>query len=225
MKTLLNKIGAYRFYIVSGILIILTAGNLLFSVRRIKNLVPLYTSFSQMADMEGEAGLSYPGAILPLIVSGKTVYAKDDFSHLEFDMSDPEAPWELQLKDIYHGINSRNLLEASGANVVCDPAFNESEITKEQAVRFTDLGYSNDLYRFSCAANDIDVEYGNYFHYYYYYTAKGQPMHIYLYAEDADAFTPERDEELVALWQPVEKGYGEDLYIMTKSWFDREVQK
>ena len=175
--------------------------------------------------MRREAGLDYPGAVLPLIVADKTVYVKDDFNHPEFDMNDPEAPWELHLKEIYYGINSRNLLRAFDANVVADPSLNGITITKEQAESFTDLGRSNDLYRFSSAANDIDVEYGNYFHYYYYYTARGEEMHVYLQAFDAKELTPVDDTDLVAIWQELEDGYGENLFIMTKSYYDKEVAK
>ncbi len=48
-------------------------------------------------------------------------------------------------------------------------------------------------------------------------------MHIYIHADDPADFTPDGNKELVAIWQPLEEGYGEDLFLMTREYYDREV--
>ncbi len=214
---------AYRMQILFGALLLLAGANLAFSLRDLSGTVPLTSTVNQLFYQPGEAGGEYSGALLPLMAGGRTVYVKDDIKHYEFDMSDPEAPWEYHLNDIYYGINSRNLLSAFDAETVADGQLNDALITEEVKGQFAELGPSNDLYRFSFAANDIPEEYGNYFHYYFYYTAHGAPMHIYYSLQDVQALTPDASEELVALWQRGERD--EDLYLMTKRFYDEEVAK
>ena len=216
---------AYRSRILLGALLVLFLGNLFFSLRDLEGIVPFTSTKEQLFYNADHPEETYPGAILPLIVSGKRIRVKDDITRYEFDMSDPVAPWELHLGEIYYGLNSKNLLAAMGAELVPDSSINDVKIEEDAAGQFTVLGASNDLYRFSCAANDIPEEYGNYFHYYYYYTAHGRPMYIYLNADDVSALTPAGEEELVALWQRLPKGCGENLFIMSRDYYDREVAK
>ena len=226
MKEFLMRLKtAYRLPVAFAVLFILIALNLFFSLRDLPKTVSFTQTTSQLFYNSDHPEETYPGAILPLIVADKTVHVKDDITHYEFDMSDPDSPWEDNLGRIYYGLNSKNLLEACGANVISDGSLNEVTITKEQAASFADLGASNDLYRFSCATNDILEEYGHYFHYYYMYTVSGAPMHIYLNAEDAAALLPGADTELVALWQRVDAGFGEDLFLMSREYYDKEVAK
>ncbi len=217
---------ADKIIILACVFLLLAGANALFSFRDLPRLVPMTQSVNQLPYQQGypEEG-AYPGALLPLMVSGKTVYAKNDIQHYEFDMSDPIAPWELVLPKIYYGLNSRNLLSVMGADIVPDDTLNKVLITDEVRDRCTDLGFSNDLFRYSCAANDIPEEYGNYFHYYYFYSVNSDPMHIYYGCSDPRQLTPAGDEDLVAIWQKKTNGFGEDLYLFSRDFYDREVQK
>ena len=214
---------AYRSRILLLALGVLFLGNLFYSARDLKGIVPFTTTKEQLFYNAEHPEESYPGAILPLIVAGKQIRVKDDITHYKFDMSDPVAPWELHLGEIYYGLNSKNLLAAMDAELIPDSSLNDVKVEADAPEKFTILGASNDLYRFSCAANDIPEEYGNYFHYYFYYTAHGRPMYIYLNADDVGALTPDGEEELVALWERLPKGCGENLFIMSREYYDREV--
>ncbi|MCR4685624.1 MAG: hypothetical protein K5649_09170 [Lachnospiraceae bacterium] len=224
MKQLLKWKKEYGLVLLIGVLSVLILANAAFSYRDLTRLVPMTTTVNQLPYQIGypEEG-AYPGAILPLMVSGKTVYTKNDIEHYEFDMSDPEAPWEHALNSIYYGLNSRNLLSAMDAKVIADDSLNDLQISEEITGKCVDLGFSNDTYRYSHAVNDIPEEYGNYFHYYYIYTANGAPMHIYLGASDPLSLTPEGEEELYAIWQKKEQGCGEDLYIFDREFYEKEV--
>ncbi|MCR5267846.1 MAG: hypothetical protein K6E16_04970 [Lachnospiraceae bacterium] len=224
MKQLLKWKKEYGTVILIGVLALLVFANAAFSYRDLLGLVPMTRTCNQLPYQTGypEEG-AYPGALLPLMVSGKTIYTRDDIRHFEFDMSDPVAPWELYLGEIYYGINARNLLKAFGADVVADERLNEITLPEGTSEKCMDLGYSNDLYRYSFAVNDIPEEYGNYFHYYYYYTANGVPMHIYLGANDLSSFTPDGEGELYAIWKVTEGGPGEDLYLFDRDFYEKEV--
>lgn len=226
MKTVLTRLKtAYRLPLIFTVLSALILLNLFFSLRDLPGTVAFTKTTSQLFYNSDHPEETYPGALLPLIVADKTVYVKDDITHYEFDMTDPDSPWEDNLGGIYYGMNSKNLLEAGGAKVISDSSLNDAVVSKEQAASFADLGQSNDLYRFSCATNDISEEYGNYFHYYYMYTVSGAPMHIYVNAETVQQLTPEGDAQLVALWQRVDAGFGEDLFLMSREYYDKEVAK
>ncbi|MBP5383450.1 MAG: hypothetical protein J6Y57_00580 [Lachnospiraceae bacterium] len=212
----------YRTQILLVFLGVLACVSLVFTCVNIGGTVTLTGSKNQLIHQPSfvRDGI-YPDTILPLMVAGKTVYTKDDIKQYEYDMNDPSAPWEDRLWDVHYGHNSRNLLAVMGAKTVADAGLNDCRIPDEMRERFTDLGYANDMYRFSFAVNDIPYEYGNFFHYYTIYTVDGNPVHVYLAAKDADAFLPGKENELVALWQ--RDRYCEDLYLMDRETFDEEV--
>lgn len=224
MKQLLKWKKEYGYVLLIGVLLVLILVNAAFSYRDLTRLVPMTTTCNQLPYQIGypEEG-AYPGAILPLMVSGKTVYTKNDIAHYEFDMSDPVAPWENVLYKIYYGLNARNLLSGMGANVIPDKSLNDVVVTAEIREKCVDLGFSNDLYRYSFAVNDISEEYGNYFHYYFLYSEHAPPMHIFLGANDPASFAPLGEESLVAIWQKIEGSAGEDLYILSMDFYEKEV--
>lgn len=214
----------FRKQIVLAFLLCITLVSFAVTIKDIGGLVDLVRPFNQLFFQPEflEEGL-YADSILPLMVEGKTVYTKDDIEHFEYDM-DGEAYWELDLQDIHYGVNSENLLKAFGANAVRDPSMNGTIITGDIQNDFELLGSANDMLRFSGVVGDGTEEYWNYFHHYYIYTAHGSPSHIYLHIDDKGSLTKGSDAELVAIWQRVSEKYGEDLYIMDKEYYDKNVR-
>ncbi len=226
MLLLMRRKKEYRIKILCSGLILIAGVNLFLSVRDLPKLVPFTRSTNQMFYQpqylsEG----TYPDAILPLMISGKTIRTKDDIREYTFDLSDPDAPWENLLHEVYYGVNSRNLLESMGANVVADQGLNDVVIRKEAEADFESLGMSNDMYRFSFPFNDFPGEYANSFHYYCYYTAFGLPMQVRIPKGDAQAFLPDSTEDLVAIWERIPEGFGEQLYLMSRSYYEKEVAR
>lgn len=162
----------------------------------------------------------YADAILPIMVKGKTVYTKDDIFVPDFDM-DGEPVWEPQINKINYGINTENLLKEFGARTIRDKSLNDVTVPDSLKSEFEDLGYANDMLRFSGAAGYYTEEYGNFFHHYYLYTAHGSPLHIYIHQDEKGGLINDCGSELVVLWEGLpHPEYGENIYIMDKEYFD-----
>ena len=120
----------------------------------------------------------------------------------------------------HHTVDETNFLEACGAEVIADAAYNAAVIDDKAAARFEDLGMVNDLLRYTFLLAKDNEEWWNAFYYYWYYASymydiDNDGMHMYICADgikDAD--------ELVLLWTENES---EDLYLMTKAFYDKEV--
>lgn len=207
----------FKVQLIIAFLLCITLVSGLYTLRNINGVVSFVRPTNQLFYQSEylEDGM-YPDAILPLIVKDRKVYTKDDIKHFEYDMSG-EALWEEDLRDIHYGINSENLLKAFDADTVRDSSMNDAIITDDIQKDFEVLGAANDMLRFSGVVGSGTEEYWNYFHHYYVYTAYGMPMNVYLNVNDMDS-------ELVALWQKVKKGYGENLYIMNKDYYDKNVK-
>ncbi len=216
IAALLMKYAAkYRMIILCGFFVVLIGLNARSSFHHSTEDVPLFHPVNQMVyQPDNLENGGFPDGILPYLVEGKTLYTPNDFYVPEFDMDDPNAPWERKLLRIYHGINYVNLFSAWGANVICDEAYTDADLTEEQIENFTELGYINDMMRNSFAVNQIPEEYGNYFHYYYAYCVVCKPISFYINAEGL-----EDSDELVLLW----KGRTDIGYLMSKEYYDREV--
>ena len=214
----------FRKQIVLAFLLCITLVSFAVTIKDIGGLVDLVRPFNQLFFQPEflEEGL-YADSILPLMVEGKTVYTKDDIEHFEYDMNG-EAIWEYNLYNIHYGINSENLLKAFGANTVKDSSMNETIITDDIQNDFDLLGSANDMLRFSGVVGDGTEEYWNYFHHYFVYTVHGSPMHIYLHIDDKGSLLNDQDSELVAIWQRIPDKHGEDLYIMDKDYYDKNVR-
>lgn len=214
----------FRKQIILAFLLCITLVSFMVTIKDIGGLVNLVRPFNQLFFQPEflEEGV-YADSILPLMVEGKTVYTKDDIEHFEYDMNG-EALWEYNLWDIHYGINSENLLKAFGADTIRDSSMNGITITGDTQNDFELLGSANDMLRFSGVVGDGDEEYWNYFHHYYIYTVHGSPSHIYLHIDDKGSLLKGSDAELVAIWQRIPDKLGEDLYIMDKEYYDKNVK-
>lgn len=162
----------------------------------------------------------YPDAIFPLMLRGKTIYTKDDIKTYEYDMTGPPT-WEYELEWIHHGINSENLFKVFGANPIRDASLNDVVLTDKIKNDFERLGPSNDMYRASSAVSYFTEEYGNYFHHTYMYSSEHAiPLSIYLHVEDDGSLVNDSGTDLVAIWEEIPGLYGENLYIMSRDYFD-----
>lgn len=178
---------------------------------------PMQQSFYQKEFMK--EGL-YPDALLQLLVKNKTVFTKDDLddylanhSKLE-DNTDWFDDGKYWMYEFYHQINPTAFLKAAGANVIPDDAYNNSVLTEDNLKSFEDCGYINDLYRNIFLIGDSNDEWSNGFFYYWYYSAFIGEKHIYMNPEGL-----EKETDLVILWDE-----DETLYVMTKDYYDREVE-
>lgn len=206
-----------KLKIIIAFLIVVALTGAYNTLTRLGGLVSMIRPFNQLFYQTQylDDGI-YADSILPHIVDGKKVYTKDDINHLVFDMNGSPA-WEVHLDEIHYGINSENSLKAFGAETIRDASLNDVIISDEMRKDFEVLGYANDMLRYSAAVGFEPESYWNYFHHCYIYNDRGVPLQIYLHVTDMDS-------DLVALWQKVPEGYGEDLYIMDKDYFEENVK-
>lgn len=164
---------------------------------------------------------SYPDAILPLLVKGKTVYIKDDLDdYLANHSKQAESTsyfddWKYWMYEYYHQNNLTDFLTAAGATVVAKDEYNDSIIDDEKIKDFEWLGYTNDLNRYLFPLSKLNEEWSNSFFYYWYYSTYLPLSEVYVMGENVNTAT-----ELVILSDDNEN---ETWYVMTKDYYDREV--
>lgn len=211
----------YKGRILCGFILVMIFLGIVYNTKIISRIVPFYRpvnqTFYQVEFLEkGE----YPDSFLPLLLDGRTVYTKDDRLTIEEAASEGKN-W---LYSYYHNENAINYMELAGAAVIPDEALNDSYISKEQQAELMDLGFVNDMFRYSFLCNDFWEELGNYFTYYWYYADYLPPIHVYMnLSEGADGSSIFDAEELVVLWDGSPENEAENLYIMTKDYYESEV--
>ena len=206
-----------------GVMILLFA---FYNYRTVELILPMYHPTDQtMYQKEFIDTGAYPDAILPYILEGKTIYVKDDYREDEQNnaletgeaFNDEGKYW---MYAYHHTVNETNFLKACKAEVVPDKKLNNVVLDGDIIERFEDLGMINDLFRYTFLLANDNEEWWNAFYYYWYYSCymhdiDNEGMHMYICADgikDAD--------ELVLLWTENES---EDLYLMTKAFYDKEV--
>lgn len=211
----------YKGQILTGFVIVMILLSLVHNARVTSLVVPFYRPMNQIFYQTEflEKG-EYPDSFLPLLLKDKKVYTKDDRITLEQAMGEGKN-W---LYSYYHNENAINILKLSGAEVVPDAALNSSFVEETQMEVFEDLGYANDMFRYSFLLNSFWEELGNYFTYYWYYADLMPELHVYLNGEQDTAGESVFDaKELVVLWDGSPSQEAENLYIMTKNYYESEV--
>lgn len=208
----------YRMQITAGFIVFVILMNLIYNARFISGLISLRTTVNQLIYQEEYAdSLEYPDALINIIIDGKTVYMKEDYKTI------PESE-ELGFNWMYgyfHYIAPSAYFEHYGSEVIHDEELNNIVIKKDEHPEFEDIGYANDMLRNVCLFHPDTTEIADYFSHYWYYREWVKGMHIYANLDgikDAD--------ELVLIWQNVsENEETEDLYLMTKQYFDENIAK
>ncbi len=194
-----------------------------YNVKVASLVVPFYRPFNQtfyQTDFlkQGE----YPDSFLTLLFKNRIVYTKDD----RMTIDESVAEGKNWLYAYYHNENAINFMELSGATVIPDTALNDTMVDGEGKKDFQDLGYANDMFRYSFLCNDFFEELGNYFTYYWYYSDYLPEIHVYLNTTDTQKYgNIFNADELVVLWDGSPENEAENLYIMTKAYYEGEVSK
>lgn len=206
-----------RILLVLGLLIIIMSA--LYNIRNLDRLLSFIHPFNQ-AFYQNEflqEGL-YPDSLLFTLLEGKRVYVKDDV----YMMGQPEQHGKTFNYALYHARNEYYLLEYLHTDLIKDAGMNGVIVTDEVLnSEFASLGPINDMLRYCFMYGDLPFEAANYFAYYwYYYEFLGQ-IRAYMCTEpDPDGETVFTSDDLVILWNTVDGIEEEDLYIMTKGYYD-----
>ncbi|MCR5688556.1 MAG: hypothetical protein K6G58_11105 [Lachnospiraceae bacterium] len=172
---------------------------------------------------EGE----YPDAFLDEFFRGKTVYVADDAYEVSDDVDldidsldkfDDEGNYFLYR--YYHSVNMWNYLDFNGAEVIKDRALNSVRISEEQKVLFDDLGYANDMMRYTFPLTRYNGEWGNGFYYYWFYNAFISESHVYICTEDIDD-----GSGLVVLCQHERRHDTDSYYIASRSFIEGVIAR
>lgn len=207
----------YRTKIICGYLLCVIGLNIVYNFRVLPLIAPFYHPYNQsFYQMEFLENGEFPDAFVPMVVNGKSIITPND--PLTIDESTAEGrDW---LYAYYHITNITNYMKLNKADVINDESLNGIYVKEENQKDFYDLGYANDMFRYTFLCNDFWEELGNYFTYYWYYYENLSEMHFYINPEGMDAA-----EELVLLWDNSNGKENEDYYLMTKDYFEREVVK
>ncbi|MFT3982500.1 MAG: hypothetical protein QM697_01225 [Lachnospiraceae bacterium] len=205
----------FRGFVLAGFVIVMILLSFVYNMRVLSSIVPFYfptnQTFYQTEFLEkGE----YPDSFLPLLLKGKTVYTKDD----RVPLDQAVAEGKNFVYAYYHNENAINYMELMEATVIPDPGLNDAKVSEAQMEAFGDLGYANDMFRYSFLLNDFWEEIGNYFTYYWYYSDYLPEIHVYLNAQGM-----EEADTLVVLWDGNAEKEAENLYIMTEAYYESEV--
>lgn len=203
-----------------GAVTILMSG--LYNVRTLNRLLQFYRPVNQAFYQPEflEKG-DYPDSLLINLFRDKTVYVKND----KYSVPDAEQHNKHFMYAYYHARSIQFFVQSAGAHYESDNDMNEINLPTELVDRdFEFLGNTNDMFRYCFMYNDFTEEAGNYFNYYWYYYEYLDTVRAYLNtAKDANGETVFDADKLVVMWNTVEGTEIEDIYIMTKEYYDSEV--
>ncbi len=199
-----------------------------YNFRTLGNIITFYHPFDQsMYQKEFLEEGEYPDAFLDEFFKGKTVYVPDDAYDVKDEVGMDTDTLEQFDEDgnyflyrYYHSVNMWNYLEFNRAEVIRDPALNGKFISDERKVLFEDIGYANDMMRYTFPMTKYNGEWGNGFHYYWFYNAFISESHVYICTEGIDDESP-----LVVICQHERRHDTDSYYIASKSYFDEVIAK
>lgn len=209
-----------RILLCFGVLIVVMSG--LYNVRLLNKLLPVFRPVNQtFYQTEFLENGEYPDSLLMLLFKDKKVYVKDE----EFLLYQVEEQHKFFLYAYYHAKDVYSFLDYAGASTIRDDKMNGIMVDEDRlAEDFTELGITNDMFRYCFMYNDIQDEPGRYFNYYWYYYELLDTIRAYMnIMPDSNGETVFDADELVILWNTVDGTEEEDIYIMTKDYYDKEV--
>ena len=209
-----------RILIVFAAVMILMSA--LYNLRLMGKVMPSFRTQNQMfyQTFFRDKG-DYPDSLLVPLFKDRTVYVKDD----TFLVHEAEEHGKNFLYAYYHAKNMYWFLDMAGAETVRSKNMNDKMVSPSQIENdFAFLGNTNDMFRYCFMYNDIPDEPGNYFTYYWYYSDFLNIIKAYANeTADSNGETIFNADELVILWDTVDGTDEEDIYIMTKAYYDEEV--
>ncbi|MCR4806114.1 MAG: hypothetical protein K5857_00425 [Lachnospiraceae bacterium] len=209
-----------RILLVLGIVTALAA--CLYNIRTMGRLLtfihPINQTFYQ-TDFLNEG--SYPDSLLYMVLKDKTVYVKDDV----YMIGDPEKHGKTFNYALYHARNEYYLLEYLNTNLIKDASMNGLLISDEKTESdFASAGGINDMLRYCFLYGDLLYESANYFAYYWYYYEFLDHIQAYVCTQtDSQGETVFTSDSLVMFWNTVDGVEEEDLYIMTRDYYEKEI--
>ncbi|MCR5420151.1 MAG: hypothetical protein K6E98_04010 [Lachnospiraceae bacterium] len=214
----------YKVYILSVYLVLMAVIGLLYNVRLMDKVMPSVRPLNQTfyQPQYQESG-EYPDSLLMLLFKDRKIFVRDDV----YLVSQAEKENKSFLYAYYHARNMHWLLNYSGAVCVRDKSMNHQKVRETLLKKdYEVLGNINDMFRYCFMYNDLIDEPGNYFNYYWYYYEFLPVIKAYMCtATDSKGQTVFDAEELVILWYSTDGSEAEDLYIMTKDYYEKEVKE
>ena len=220
---LIRKKNEYRnmILLILGLLTVIMSA--LYNIRNLNSLIEFVHPFDQAFYQKEffETG-KYPDSLLLPLLEGKKVYVKDDV----YMMGQPEQHGKTFNYALYHARNAYYLLEYLHTDLIKDADMNDVLVSDELVSReFASLGPINDMQRYCFLYGDLPFESANYFAYYWYYYEFLDEIRAYICTEtDSQGETVFTSDDLVILWNTVDGIEEEDLYIMTKDYYDSEFK-
>lgn len=219
---IIRKNNKYRNLLLTLLGVIMILMSLFYNMRSLGTLLDFYRPVNQAFYQTGflKEG-NYPDSLLFDLLEGKTVYVKDD-AFMMYQVKEQGKNFNYAL---YHARNEYYLLEYLNTDLIKDAGMNDVMIGEERIESdFSSLGPINDMLRYCFLYGDLPFESANYFAYYWYYYEYLNRISVYMCTEtDSEGETVFTSDELVMFWNVYEDKEEEDLYIMTKDYYDKEV--
>ena len=219
---IIRKNRKYTGRILLALALIMTAMSALYNVRNLNSLLkfvrPFNQAFYQTAFLdEGE----YPDSFLMSLLEGKTVYVKDDV----YMINEAEEHGKNFNYALYHARNEYYFLDYLKTDLIKDASMNDVIVTDDLISRdFESLGQINYMLRYSFLYVDLPYESANYFAYYWYYYEYLDRIDAYMCTEaDSKGETVFTSNDLVMFWNTVDGVEEEDLYIMTRDYYENNL--
>ncbi|MCR5108685.1 MAG: hypothetical protein K6B28_11045 [Lachnospiraceae bacterium] len=213
----------YRSKLILGYVLVLILLNIVYDTLFIHIIVPFYRPFSQCFYQTGflERG-EFPDSLLSMLLKDKKVYVKDD----KYGIDEAKAEGKDYVYSYYHMVNAVNYAEFSGAEVIKDSTMNGTMVSDERLKNdFEKLGYANDMFRYTFLMNDYVEELGNYFTYFWYYFDHLSDIYAYINTgADSRGEDISEAEELVILWDSSKTKEEENIYVMTKTYYEDNIR-
>lgn len=200
-----------------------------YNVRNLGKLLPMSMTTNQMIYQElNSAEKSLPDAYLRNLIKDKTVIVRNDIR--TYDYYDKEEDEELrgnQFNRKYYVDNNytRYFMEYAGKTEIDEslPGYYLltaflTEYKDIHSEEITEIGYANDLLRYSFLLNDEGIQESAYFWYSWYYYSFAEEKGVYSRIRLIDKEKCEDSERLVAVWD-----YKDRLFIMTEDYYKNEM--
>lgn len=213
-------------YLLGAFAVAVIGINLLYNVRSLPTIYPLYRSGVQSRYIPDflEEGL-YADSLLQLLVKDKTVTVHDIGDAYEhpvyeyYEEGDPQVKYAVAHDPkYYYGRDYYRFFEKFAKAVQVDAALAAKDTfdftTLRDSGRMSPIGFSNDMARYTFLINEDEIEQASYFWYDFVYREESPTMYVYMENE-----LPSDCEELVALWDTEN-----NLYIMSRTFYEQEVQ-